>query len=121
MWIVVCGFLYAIARELLDERAAVLSVVLYAFFGPSVYLETLGLHFVSSTAVFLAFFYFSLRELREGARARRSSRGWPRGLATYSICPRFSRCPSPVCSSWLAGRHRASVTSAGTSLCFCSD
>jgi hypothetical protein len=39
-------------------------VILYAFFGPSVYLETLGLHFVSSTAVFLAFFYVSLRELR---------------------------------------------------------
>jgi hypothetical protein len=61
------GFLYAIARELLDERAAVLCVILYAFFGPSVYLETIGLHFVSSTAVFLAFFYFSLHELRQGA------------------------------------------------------
>jgi hypothetical protein len=65
--IVASGFLYAIARELVDERAAVLSVILYAFFGASVYLETLGLHFVSSTAVFLAFFYFSLRELRQGA------------------------------------------------------
>ena len=65
--IVASGFLYAIARALVDERAAVLSVILYAFFGASVYLETLGLHFVSSTAVFLAFFYFSLRELRQGA------------------------------------------------------
>jgi Dolichyl-phosphate-mannose-protein mannosyltransferase len=61
------GFLYAIARDLVGERAAVLCMILYAFFGPSVYLETLGLHFVSSTAVFLAFFYFSLRELRQGA------------------------------------------------------
>jgi hypothetical protein len=61
------AFLYAIVRELLDERGAALSLVLYAFFGPSVYLETIGLHFVSSTAVFLAFFYFSIRELRQGA------------------------------------------------------
>ncbi len=60
----VSGFLYAIARELVDDRAATLAVILYAFFGPSVYLETLGLHFVSSTAVFLAFFYVSLLELR---------------------------------------------------------
>jgi hypothetical protein len=65
--LVVSGLLYAIARELAGERAATLAVLLYAFFGPSVYLETLGLHFVSSTAAFLAFFYFSLRELRSGA------------------------------------------------------
>jgi hypothetical protein len=64
--LLVSGLLYAIARELVDERAATLAVVLYAFFGPSVYLETLGLHFVSSTAVFLAFFYVSLLELRGG-------------------------------------------------------
>jgi hypothetical protein len=63
----VSALLYAIARELAGERAALLAVLLYAFFGPSVYLETLGLHFVSSTAAFLAFFYLSLCELRSGA------------------------------------------------------
>ncbi len=68
--LVVSGFLYAIARELADERAATLAVLLYAFFGPSVYLETLGLHFVSSTAAFLVFFYLSIRELRSGVPRR---------------------------------------------------
>jgi hypothetical protein len=62
----VSALLFAIARELLDERAAALAVVVYAFFGPSLYLETLGLHFVSSTAVFLAFFYFALRACSGG-------------------------------------------------------
>jgi Dolichyl-phosphate-mannose-protein mannosyltransferase len=60
------ALLFAIARELLDERAAVLALAVYAFFGPSLYLETLGLHFISSAAVFLAFFYFALREFRGG-------------------------------------------------------
>jgi drug/metabolite transporter superfamily protein YnfA len=66
--VVTAGFLFAIARDLVDERAAALAVVVYAFFGPSLYLETLGLHFVSSTAAFLAFFHFAIRELRSGHR-----------------------------------------------------
>jgi len=66
--VVTAGFLFAIARDLVDERAAALAVVVYAFFGPSLYLETLGLHFVSSTAAFLAFFHFAIRELRSGRR-----------------------------------------------------
>jgi len=49
------ALLYALASEILDERLAVLAVVVYAFFGPALYLETLGLHFMASTAVFLAF------------------------------------------------------------------
>jgi len=91
--IVVCGFLYAIARELVDERAAVLSVVLYAFFGPSVYLETLGLHFVSSTAVFLAFFYFSLRELREGAARQALLAGMAAGACYLFYLSSFLALP----------------------------
>jgi hypothetical protein len=66
--VVTAGFLFAIARDLVDERAAALAVVVYAFFGPSLYLETLGLHFVSSTVAFLAFFHFAMRELRSGRR-----------------------------------------------------
>jgi hypothetical protein len=62
----VSGFLFAITRELLDERAALLAVFAHAFFGPSLYLETLGLHFVSSSAAFLAFFHFTLAERRRG-------------------------------------------------------
>jgi hypothetical protein len=91
--IVASGFLYAIARELVDERAAVLSVVLYAFFGPSVYLETLGLHFVSSTAVFLAFFYFSLRELREGAARQALLAGMTAGACYLFYLSSFLALP----------------------------
>jgi hypothetical protein len=64
--IAVSAFLYAIARELLDEAVALLAVLAYAFFGPSLYLETLGLHFVSSTATFLALLYVAIREHQTG-------------------------------------------------------
>ena len=61
------AFLFLVARELAGERVALLAVAVHAMFGPSLYLETLGVHFVSSTAVFLAFFYYVLRERRGGA------------------------------------------------------
>jgi dolichyl-phosphate-mannose-protein mannosyltransferase len=66
--VVVSVFLFLVTRELLNERAAIVAVVLYAFFWPSLYLETLGLHFVSSTAAFLAFFYVTLRQFRTGSQ-----------------------------------------------------
>jgi hypothetical protein len=66
-WVLVVSvFLFFVVRELLDERAATVALILYSFFWPSLYLETLGLHFVSSTAAFLAFFYVALRHFRTG-------------------------------------------------------
>lgn len=58
--------LFLVVRELLDEKSAFVAVVLYAFFAPAVYLETLGFMFVSSAAVLLASFYFALKEYRTG-------------------------------------------------------
>lgn len=49
---------FFIVKMLISEKAALISVVFYAFFPFSLYLETLGLHFVSSTAVFAVFFFF---------------------------------------------------------------
>lgn len=57
---VVSLFLFLSVRKLLDRKAAIAAVVFNAFFAPSLYLETLGLHFVSSTAIFMAFFYFAI-------------------------------------------------------------
>jgi hypothetical protein len=72
--VVVSAFLYRIGRALCDRTTALLAVVLYAFFFPSVYLEVSGFHFISSTAAFLGFFYFALRNLHEtGCRAAAAS------------------------------------------------
>lgn len=58
--------LYLTVREIFDRRTAVVAVCLYAFLAISVYLETFGFMFISSTAAFLAFFYFTLRASRTG-------------------------------------------------------
>src|SRR5712692_5696065 len=53
--------LFFLTRRLLGERTAVLAVLFSAFLAMSLYLETLALLFVSSTAVLLAFFLLALR------------------------------------------------------------
>jgi hypothetical protein len=58
--------LFLIVRELLDQKSALVAVVLYSFLAVSVYLETLGFMFISSTAIFTVFFYFALRQYRSG-------------------------------------------------------
>lgn len=62
----VAVMLFLIVRELLDSKSALITVVLYALFAPSLYLETLGFMFVSSAAVLLVFFFFALKEYRTG-------------------------------------------------------
>ncbi|MBI2617817.1 hypothetical protein HYW55_06815 [Candidatus Gottesmanbacteria bacterium] len=57
-------FLYLLVKILRDKKTAAIAVCLYAFSAPSLYLETLGLHFVSSTALFLVFFYVALLYLK---------------------------------------------------------
>ncbi len=52
--------LFLIVKEMLNKKTAIISVFLYAYLAISMYLETLGLHFVSSTAAFMVFFYLSI-------------------------------------------------------------
>jgi len=63
---VVSLMLFLIVREILDEASAWIAVGLYSFLAISVYLESLGLIFISSGAAFTVFFYFALREYRTG-------------------------------------------------------
>jgi len=101
--VVIAGFLFAIARDLVDERAAVMAVVVYAFFGPSLYLETLGLHFVGSTAAFLAFFHFAMRELRGGRRRDALIAGLLAGSCYLFYLSSFLALPLAVLFFFLRG------------------
>lgn len=56
--LIVSIMLFLITKKILNEETAIISIFLYSFFSASLYLETLGLHFISSTAIFLIFFYF---------------------------------------------------------------
>lgn len=62
---VAAAFLFLSARRVLDPFTGGVSVVLWAFLAISLYLESVGLHFVSSTAVLLVAFFFALRTLQE--------------------------------------------------------
>lgn len=55
---------YIIGSMLFGAYAGASAVVIYAFMAISVYHETLGLHFISSTAIYMLFFYAILRSFR---------------------------------------------------------
>ena len=57
-------FLYKISRELFSDSIAIISVLLYGLFFPSLYLETLGVPYISSFAVCPVFLYFSIRAIK---------------------------------------------------------
>ncbi len=63
---IVSVMLFLIVEEMFNQATALAAVVLYSFFAISVYLETMGFMFVSSTAIFIVFFYLALREYRTG-------------------------------------------------------
>lgn len=57
--------LFLIVRAILNIKTAVIAVILYAFLAVSLYHETTGLHFISSTAFFMTFFYFTILQWKD--------------------------------------------------------
>jgi len=55
-------FLLFIVKRLFDNSVALLTVVLHSFFAFSIYMETMGFLHIFSTAAFLAFFYFIVKD-----------------------------------------------------------
>jgi hypothetical protein len=84
--VIVSVLLYRIGRRLVDRKTALLAVVLYAFFFPSVYLDVSGFMFISGTAAFLGFFDFALRNLHETGSGAAAASGVLMGACylTYS-------------------------------------
>lgn len=50
--------LFLTAKKLFSARVAIITLVLYSFFSPGLYMDTLGLHTASSDAAFSLFLYF---------------------------------------------------------------
>lgn len=57
--------LFLITKAIFETKTALITLILYAFFAISLYHETLGLHFIASTAVFLVFFYLVLINFKQ--------------------------------------------------------
>lgn len=62
--VVVSLMLFLTTKTLFDKKTAFIAVIFYSIMAVSLYLETLGLHFISSTAVFMIFFYFAVLNFR---------------------------------------------------------
>jgi hypothetical protein len=114
--IALTAFLYAIAHELLDEAGAFLAVLAYAFFGPSLYLETLGLHFVSSTTMFVALLYVAIREHQTGDSRLALASGMLSGACYLFYLSSFLALPIGA-AFIVAGIAAARPRSATTNLC----
>jgi hypothetical protein len=61
-------FLFLSVQRLFDTKTAFLSTFILSVFAPDLYLTSLGLHFISSTAFFLASIYFFLLTYQEGEK-----------------------------------------------------
>ena len=99
--------LFLIVREILDPVSGIIAVVLYSFFAAGVWLETLGLHFISSTAAFTVFFYFAIREYRTGEMFHAAMAGIACGLCYltyYSSYIAFPMLLAFVAVRWLRAR-----------------
>lgn len=62
---IVSLMIFLIIKKIFNIKTAIIAIIIYSFFAPSLYLETLGLHFISSTAMFLIFFYFLILSMNE--------------------------------------------------------
>lgn len=61
--------LYFLARTLFSRRIAVIAILMYIIFAPNVYLSSMGLHFMSATAFYMALigqlaFFFQTKNAR---------------------------------------------------------
>jgi hypothetical protein len=90
---IVSVMLFLIVRELLDQRSAVVAVVLYSFLAVSVYMETLGFMFISSTAIFTVFFYFAARHYRGGRTFDAAMAGLACGLCYLTYYSSYLALP----------------------------
>ncbi|MDQ2969968.1 MAG: glycosyltransferase family 39 protein, partial [Acidobacteriota bacterium] len=108
----VSGMLFLITRELFDRQTAVVASVIAAFFAVSVYLETFGFMFISSTAVFLVFFYFALRLYRTGGLFEAVQTGVAAGLCYLTYYSSYLALPVLLifaAGAWLRERSWAAV------------
>lgn len=75
------GFaLFLAARRIAGRTTAVIAVLLYAFLALSLYIETTGLHFLSGTALFTAFFACAVKLFQQGGTWDAAATGVVAGL-----------------------------------------
>lgn len=84
---------YLIGITLMGPVAAAAAVIIYAFMAISIYHETLGLHFISSTAIYMIFFYTILRAQKDTKTIWYVSTGITAGLCYLSYTSSYIALP----------------------------
>lgn len=84
---------YLIASFFLGSIGGAAAVFIYAFMAVSIYHETLGLHFISSTAIFMVFFYTLLRAQKEPKTIWYTASGVTCGLCYLSYTSSYIALP----------------------------
>ncbi len=103
----VAVLLFSLAQEVADRATAWIAVTISTFLAISLYLETLGLHFISSTAVFLAFFLVGLRAIRSQRSADALAAGVLSGACYLFYTSSYVALPLMLSvSAWLILRRR---------------
>lgn len=90
---VVSVMTYLIGSLLLGSVAGAVAVFIYAFMAISIYHETLGLHFISSTAIYMVFFYTILRAQKDAKTFWYAASGITCGLCYLSYTSSYIALP----------------------------
>lgn len=103
----VAVLLFLLTCELADRATAWIAVTISTFLAISLYLETLALQFISSTAVFLAFFLIGLRAIRSQGSAHAVAAGVLCGACYFFYTSSYVAFPLMLAlSGWQVFRHR---------------
>ena len=103
----VAVLLFLFAREVADRATAWIAVTISTFLAISLYLETLGLHFISSTALFLAFCLAGAHALRSGRQADALATGVLCGACYLFYTSSYVALPLMLLvGGWQLVRHR---------------
>ncbi len=101
--------LYGIAATLFDKKTGVISVILYSFFAPALYLETLGLHFASSTAAFTTAVFLMILTVRHRNYGFAVATGIVVGLCYLTYTSSYIAGPLIICTLLISALNKRSV------------
>lgn len=95
--LIVSLFLFLMVKKIFNDQAAIISLIIYSFMAVSLYHETLGLHFISSTAAFMAFFYFALLNFKKPGAIKATITGLACGSCYLFYTSSYIAFPILVC------------------------
>lgn len=86
-------YLYFLTKTLFSVRLATIATIIFGFLAPHLYIASLGVHFMSSTAIFLAVLYHWVRFLKTRRRKQAIITGILCGLSFLTYTASYITTP----------------------------